>query len=50
MVGHEVVGERFQVACELVKVNQPMIVKVRDDDVFWIARHVDHLKIVQFRN
>ena len=42
-VGNKVIGECLQIACELVELQQFMIVVIRNDDIFGVARHVNNL-------
>ena len=45
LVGDEILDERLQIAGEPVKVQQPVVVIERDDDIFRISRYVHHLWI-----
>ena len=42
-IRHEIVGESFQVAGVVMEFQQPVVVIIRDDDVFGVASHVNDL-------
>lgn len=44
-IRHEIVGESFQVAGVVMEFQQPVVVVIRDDDVFGVAGHVNDLQI-----